>query len=485
MALRSIYPASGNGAVTVSMPNTPRWIPAYPFQQNVGSLNNQDAAAPWTGSWTRWTFPVYASSSRLAMGTWNTVPNINVGETFAGSAAPTNIRLNNSIEAALQRASTNLGRFQWQGANNKCVSDGSFRLSEPLAIAVTKDETLAVRYGCDKFDTSVNSQRPNHRTTDRHANLARNVTTDVSAYVGGTSTDTGTGNGMGDPVFLEVTDGTLRAVLIQGSSIGFGGNGWIAANQQNGLPLSASVQGATSGAELTAYQNGTATGQTGMVFSNQSESASNLFQRYKTVGYSASQYRPGRFRQRDAEEQQIGYTDTIISFWVNECSATMSGFNINTALDAFESAARQIIKKNIALDRRTWFFIEGNQTTWTGGGTPWDLGLSDTAYQDGQTPASNGVTNITSYRNQMLARLDAVCKQLGSAWIFDTGKVTQTLNSRGELVWKKGPSGVQPTSSNDGTHPNQANCYAIRDAAVPFFGGRNATTFPAFGLLNP
>lgn len=424
------------------------------------------------------------------MGTFNHAPFVSIGEAPAGNNDYSNIRLTNRIEARIQRSTTNLGAFNWTNGGNDPISDGSFQLSEPLAVSVTKDETLNVRYGIHKFDTTLNSQRPAHRTSLRFGNNTgtRNVTDNMSAFLTGTSVPTyGALDTMGDILYVRVTSTTLRAVRVEGSSIGYGGNGWAAAssNIQNGLPASSAVDGAASAAELTARQDGLLAANTGMVWHNVAESGSNLFQQYAQGWVANDAYRPGRFRARQSEKLAIGYTDVIYSCFVNETASLMSGFNLTNALNAWEESVRNLIRLNQSLNCRTWIFLEGPQTTWTGGGTAWDLALSDAAYRDGQTPSNNAVTSITAYRAALVDRIHTICNELGSAWIFDTAKVTHALNVRGELVWNKGRTNVAATTGNDGTHPAHDHTFAIRDAAIPFFGGRNATSFPAFGLLNP
>lgn len=446
------------------------------------TIANYDAGVSWNGTRHRFTFTAYATGTNIAMGTYNGAPYVANGEALAGNDDNSNIRLYNRIQAAISRSSTNLGSFSWTNGGIDPISDMSFQLSAPLAVSVTKDETLAIRYGIHKFDTTINSQRPIARTTLKHGGGARNVTADVNGYVTGTSTDTGTDDVMGDPVYVRVNSTTLRAVEIEGSSIGFGGNGWSGANIQNSRPASSAVQGATSPAELVCYQDGTLTANTGMVWHNKAESGSSLFDQYNQSSTANDLYRPNRFRARTAEKIAIGYTDCIYSCFVNESAQVAPGYSLANALAAWDSVIRQLIRRNISLSRRTWIFLEGNPTTWTGGGTPWDTSVAAETYQNAQTPTNNALFG-TTYRAALLVRLDSICKELGSAWVFDTGKVTHVANIRGEHVWAKPANALKPT--DDGTHPNHDISYVIRDAVTPFFGGRDATTFPVFGLLNP
>jgi hypothetical protein len=481
---------SGNAAVTVATPARQRIVPATVVQMFNSSVSTHDPSVTWTGGIAQYNVPISVDANAILMATYQSSVVTVAGERIPGGGDASDPKYNQKIQAAIKRSTTNLGSFTWVDAGVDPISDMSFNLSSPLVTAATEGEVLQVNWGCHKADNTLNTLRAYlilNTVTSNGAN--RNVTTDVNAFVTGTSNNATTGiSTNGDPVLLRTTNTTRRFVLIDGSSIATAGSGWVVGNQQNARPLSVNVDGATSGAEIACRQNGIGVGQNGMVWWNCAESGSCIQQRIPT-SYSIVGYRPQGYRVRNAIAQMVDFTDNIVSVWMNEFGNAF-GFNglwVSNDMavhDLFwEEVFTKIIKDNIARNRRTWLMIEGPGTTWTGGGTAWDATLSASAYRNAQTPDKNSLTNPFTARAKCLEVAKRVAQREGSAWVFDTALFTHAHNDRGVYVWDLTDASIQPTA--DGIHPLHNASYRIGNGLGAYFGTRNQTSgFPAFGALN-
>jgi hypothetical protein len=222
------------------------------------------------------------------------------------------------------------------------------------------------------------------------------------------------------------------------------------------------------------------------------EAGTNIFREFQTsvssrVNDANFEHRQNQFAVRHAIENVVGFSDEIWVGWGNEAAIMASGHNATNDLEAMVDVLRQKIERNIARNCRTWIMLGSATSTWTGGGTAWDATLTDAQFRDAQTSNHSGILNQRTFREALLVRLDSLCKELGSAWVFDSCKVTHSLNAAGGLVWNRisDKAGGFVSSTSDGTHFTHLAHEAVGAAFSQHFGSDLATSFPAFGVLNP
>lgn len=487
--------------VVVQMTAKKRWIPVASQIMTNNTVINNTAGGTETGTIHRAKFTPYASFSRLALAICNIGTRTLKGEVLAGDASGNynDIRkAANVIEAATEKNGANAGAFTFRGIADPSMTD-AWVLSAPLSVSLVTSDTFWIRYGIKKFDTTINSQTVVSRSVNRYgtANAQRNtITTSVSSWVTGIGSNPPGNDCHCGVIYGETNDATLNAGLIEGDSIGYGfSNGWWVTSVQGTNPLSNTVDGATSDIEFGLYRVAAPT--SGMVYKNNCEPGSALWEWVPQSSFTLSgnpPLDPGRHTARWRESETIGFTDNFISLWTNEFGNYTSGWNETTWMAGMEEMVRYLIKRNQNLLRRTWFIVDPVQTLWTGGGTFADTSLSESAFLDAQTPAQNTVPtgNVTALHERFVAMLDRVCKELGSAWVYNRAKFYQAKNVRGEYAWKKAPDGsggwfnpVQETSTNL-THPGHRNCVIGGADMANYFPTKNQVTgFPAFGLVNP
>jgi hypothetical protein len=462
---------------------------------------NNSAGGSETGTIHRAKFTPYSSFSRLALAICNVGTQISFGECIAGGASGNynDIRkAANVIEAAAEKNGANGGSFTFRGVIDPSMTD-AWVLSSPLTVSLVTSDTFWVRFGIKKFDATINSQTVISRQVNRYgtANSQRNtITTSVNAWVTGTGTVPPGNDCHCGVLYGETSDATLNAALIEGDSLGYGfPGGWWVTSVQGSNPLSNTVDGAASDIEFGLYRVAGPT--TGVVYKNNSEPGSALWQWVPQTSFTLSgnpTLDPSRHVNRWRESETIGFTDNLISLWTNEFANYTSGWNETSWMAGIEEMARYIIKRNQNLFRRTWFIVDPIQTTWTGGGTYMDTALTEQAFLDAQTPNQNTVPagNVTALHERFVARLDAICKELGSAWVYNRAKFYQAKNVRGEYAFKKAPDGgggwFNPVVETSGiaTHLGHRNCVIGGADMANYLPAKNQTSgFPPFGLVNP
>ena len=500
MSFSERTPGTGALPVTVTMTAKKRWIPAASQVMYNDSIINNTSAGTETGTIHRAKFTPYASFSRLALAMCNVGTRTSIGEVLAGGASGNydDIRkAANKFQASAEKNGANAGAFTWRGITAPCMTD-AWVLSAPLAVSLVTSDTFWVRTGIHKFDTTVNSQTVPSRGLNRYgsANAQRNtITTSVDTWVTGTLT-TSSNDCHSGIIYGEVADATLNAALIEGDSLGYGfAGGWWVTSVQGTNPLSNTVDGATSDIEFALYRVGDSSN--GVVYKNNCEPNSALWQWVPQSSFTLSGnpvLDPGRHTARWRESETIGFTDNFISLWTNEFANFNSSWNETPWMAGMEEMVRYIIKRNQNLLRRTWFVVDPIQTTWTGGGTYCDTTLSDSAFLDAQTPNQNTVPagNVTALHERFVAMLDRVCKELGSAWVYNRARFYQAKNVRGEYAFKKAPDGVggffSPVFETSGilTHPGHRNVVICGADMMSYFPTKNKVSgWPPFGLLNP
>jgi hypothetical protein len=499
-----IYPSStssssNGGPKVVQMDSRKRWVPACSQILPNGTIINNDPSAPWTGTIHRGKVPVYANFSKIVLGISNVGTMNNIGESLAGAADSSDIRIAaNRVQANLEVNGVNLGAFSWFGNIDPTMTD-AFKLSFPISATVSSIDNVWVRLGVHKFDTTINSQVVANRIASRLGITVcqRNVTTNVAADVANTNPVGGNDCFIGYP-FGETADPNLNSALIRGDSLAYGGTGWWINGVQGANPLSNTMDGSMSDIEIALYRRSNPA--QGVVYFNISEPASAMWVQVnqgKNIVGTGNGFEPSRYSARYAIDK-LGFTDDFVSFWTNEFGYASGGFNEANWKVGMEEIARKIILQNHVYLRRTWFVVDPVQTQWTGGGTTGDLGLSPTAYLDAQTPVFNGIPvgGPTALHEWFVEMLDGVCNELGSAWVYNRAKFYQQKNTRGELAWKKISDGVGgwfaptggngPSYANDFTHPGHAAAVSCATDMEQYFPTRTQTSgFPALGLLNP
>jgi hypothetical protein len=499
----SITDAAGNRltapvgtAVTVATPASPRWVPAFPQLLGNNTVSNFDPGVSWSGAFFHTNVPICLDTTATAIIVWNSCTGVSIGESAAGASAPSDWKQQNRVIASVMVGGANQGRYAFTNAATTIMMDSLPRLSKRKALTLTTSSNVILRFGGYKFDTSMNFQVPSNILANRKVRLAgSNVTTDVPGEVDGTGNIGGSANNGYCPYFLlETTSTTFRSWIIKGSSIAYGGGGWWVTGVQGSYPQSTAMAGAASAIEIGLFRRAdAANGMTSSV--NLSEPGASMFRWTPQSALPAIKpdldYYAGRF----AFEQLVGATDVAISDGVNAYSAASSGFDLTNYIAAMSQMLETEIKKNQALNRRTWFCLECLQTT----SSNWSVAQTDAQFRNAQTPALNGIgSGATANRAALKTALAAVCARLGSAWLIDManipvqpdGTTAQSLNSSGQLVYNKvydGTTYYTPTGytgAEDGTHPGHALAVIMGDYLATLFGTKNQTTFPAPGALN-
>lgn len=487
----------GTPAVTVTIPATPRWIPSFPQLIGNNTVNNFDAGASWNGAFMHTNTPICIDTTAMAVIVWNAGTGVNIGESSSGSATPNDWKYQNKVKVAVMVGGANQGRFSFTGnAGTTVMMDSLPRLSNRKAVTVTTGSTVIIRFAGDKFDTSINTQVPSNILANRKVRLAgSNVTADTTAAVDGTGDIGGSANnGYCPTVLLETTSTTFRSWIIKGSSIAYGGTGWWVTGVQGAYPLSTTMAGAQSAIEIALYRR--ADSANGMTSSfNMAEPGASMFRWIPQSAIASIKPNLDYYSGRFAFEQLVGATDVAVSDGVNAYAAAASGFNLTTYISAMSQMLEAEIKKNQAMNRRTWFLLECLATT----SSNWSVALTDAQFRDAQTPTNNAVgSGATANRAALKTALAEVCARLGSAWLIDMANIpvqpggitAQSLNTSGWLVWNKvydGTTYYTPTGytgAEDGTHPGHAMAVTMGDYIATLIGTVNQTSFAAPGALN-
>lgn len=489
-----INPAISGAYTTVSTPSTPRWIPAFPQLIGNNTISNFDASVTWNGAYMHTNVPICTNASAMAVVVWNSGTGVNIGETAAGSSAPSDWKQQNRVMTSVMVGGTNQGRFGFTNGSTTIMMDSLPRLSQRKTVSVTTGSAVILRFAGYKFDTTKNTEVPSNILANRKVRLAgTNVTTDPSAEVDGTGNVAGSANnGYCPTVLLETTSNTFRSWILKGSSIMYGGTGWWSIGVQGSYPLSTTMQGAHSAFEIALYRRADAAN--GMTSSfNMAEPGASMFRWRSQSAISSIKPNLDYYAGRFAMEQILGATDVAISDGVNAYSAASSGFNLTSYINAMVEMLTAEIKQNQAMNRRTWFCLECLATT----STNWSVAQTDAQYRDAQTPLLNGLgSGATANRAALKAALSAVCAQLGSAWLIDManipvqpgGLTAQSLNSSGFLVSNRvSPDGIVfygATNADDGTHDSHSRAVTMGDYVATLIGTYNQTSFPPPGALN-
>lgn len=494
MALRQItnnFPR----AATVSWGSRPRWIVPTPHRMRNSSGVSGTVSASFDSTATRYGFTAPYATSRVKL--LATVAAIGTG---VGERGPLNGDWNERRQGVPFRAGIAIGtgtgtafQFTSTGTNGRVLVGRSLEISSNLSLSVSEGDQVWIRgawYRPTEFaDNSIAWRLPLNRVIQLHDQVERNVATTGDTWITSNSS-TNSNSTSGEFILFETTNPLVRCVKIKGSSSSVAGNGWgvesgqEASTHPNGF-VSKSCNSAHVAAEYACFLGG-------MQWFGLGEAGTNIFREFQTnvstrVTDANFEQRQNQFAVRHAIENVVGFSDEIWVGWGNEAAIMASGHNATNDLEAMVDVLRQKIERNIARNCRTWIMLGSATTTWTGGGTSWDASLTDAQFRDAQTTNHNGILNQRTFREALLARLDSLCKELGSAWVFDSCKVTHSLNAAGGLVWNRisDKAGGFVSSTSDGTHFTHLAHELVGAAFYEFFGDDLATSFPAWGVLNP
>lgn len=473
--------------------NDNAWVDAT--NQNKGGISRTVAPAKFA-----------ASALRVIFGNW--YHQVSFGEQYPDI---TNESTPSTPEGMY--LSGNMCSFEHGGANRGLFTVGALdgttrpffdrtpRLSAAITRAIAAGDSVAIRHSVQDFRADQFVVFPLTRQSARFHNPGAGFSTDYQVIVNdtnqsitGTGTVTGTGNSCSCPIVLGVpTNVNQRSIITIGSSISVGDN-WTALQGY----ASNAYEGAGSAFDFAAVA-------AGIPYINMGSSGDAVLDYFSVPSRQLSVF-PQRFSFRRQVIEIVRPTDMFWSFGVNEINRVSSGFNVEQAVAVFREMALRVALIAYSVGARLWAFQEPLQTTWTGGGTAWDVNLSETAFMAGQTPALDGIaagynyqglTGLSAFRKRVFDEIALEFARLASighagAYICDpwvgNGRV-QKVRGDGRLAYIQQNNAAlstveQPTRNGDGTHPFMAATWNTSQLIASVIGTPLQTSgFPASGAL--
>jgi len=500
-------PTNGVGqTVSVSVPSitsgTKRLIPAFNQTLVEGSVLNHTAASNYGAKHSLQATATAAYSSVVLA---HSITGLKVN---AGEVNPNNVDYASPLEipnvtSYLVVGASNQGAFTNLRGGTDQPLDSGLQFYTRKAYSGSSGDTIKILTGLIRASGSTKNGECNPcRLGNQFANCSSDVVAvvgDMTTFLTGTSIVAGANGSYPGFVFLETTSET-NAWIIEGNSLDYGGTGWWVTAVQDATRLSRDYDGACSTMQWALTRPGDSANA--IPWFGMAESGATIFHQYRQTvlnnlgGGGTNYYDPQRFQLRAGIRKSIQASNRSYGLGINERAAASSGFVLVDYINALEQCVRQVIAEDRLYGRRTWLRLDPLQTTWTGGGTAWDLTLSESAFRDAQTPTYN--TLIAGGADAILdaerAMLNRVCAELGAWWI-DCTRLWQTKNTRGESVWNKvsdgvggwlAPTGTTASATNDGTHPAHKNCVVGGATISALLPSKTQTTgFRAFGCLNP
>lgn len=491
---------SGEPTEGVSWGKKARWIVPTPHRLRMVTVAGGTNSPQFEATATRYGFIAPYSTKRVMLGVTTAQLSVALGEVDLLPQKLDDSAKAREFTAGFAVGAKNGTPFRFGGMSSDTIASvgPTWITSRPLTAKVGKGEECWVRGAWFKpigrVDVNANWVLPMNRWSGLYDRVERNVTPSARQWVTGNGKVNQNGTDAGFILF-ETTDPTIRCVKITGSSSGVAGMGWgMGADQdrastQPGGFLSKEANSAQVGIEYACWKGD-------MQWFAIAEAGSHLFREYETTLAHRKQdpnwqVKKRQYAVRRGIESSIGFTDDVWTGFTNEYSVTVPNFSFEKDVEAWIEAFRKKIEFNRARNCRTWLILGSTQSFWRKAGKRYDASLDEKTFRDSQESVFPQISEV-KFRQAILDRLDKLCKELGSAWVFDSCKVTHGLNSKGQLVWARCPSPkggfINPIAEKDGdrgTHFSHINHQRVGEEFAKYFGEDGQTKFPPFGLLNP
>ncbi len=501
LAGKSGLPGLSNSAPKeVTWGDKARWILPTPHRMTMTNIAGGPTLPQFEAAATRYGFDSPYSTTRAALGVTTSLLTVHLGEVDVLPEIKNEWERSREFSGSIavgQRAGT---AFRFGGMDSDLIATVGprWKMSRPLNFDVKKGDLVWIRGAwfkpIDRPDQKASWLHPMNRWIGLYSRVERNVTPSAKQWILSSGSQVANATDAGF-VFFETKDPKIRCIKLTGSSHSVAGKGWgyeadqEKATTQPGGFLSKNANSAQVAAEYACWLGK-------MQWFAMAQSGSHLFTEFDgRIGRRKSdtnwEVKPKRYGTRRSIEATIGFTDDIWTGWTNEYAMTAPGFSPESDVEAWVQAFRAKIKANIDRNCRTWIIMGPVQTFWRKPGQVYNAKLSEKEFRDAQAMTVPQVNEL-AFRKAVLKRLDALCKEMGSAWVYDACLLTHGLNSKGELVWARCPSPkggyVMPTALGDGdrgTHYSHINHQRVGAEFAKFFGKDGQTKFPPFGLLNP
>ncbi len=491
---------TGSGPANVNWGSKARWIIPTPHRMTMTNIAGGPTLPQFEAAATRYGFDAPYSTNRAILGVTTSLLNTHLGEVDVLPELKHEWERSREFSGSIAVGKNPGTAFRFGGMDSDLIATVGPRwtLSRPLNFQVKKGDEVWMRGAwykpIDRPDQNAGWLHPMNRWIGLYSRVERNVAASAKQWILSNGSQVANPSDAGY-VFFETKDPSIRCVKLTGSSHSVAGKGWGYAGDQDkdqtqpGGFLTKNANSAQVAAEYACWLGK-------MQWFAMAQSGSHIFTEFdgrigRRKGDSNWEVKPKRYGTRRAIEATIGFTDDIWTGWTNEFAMTAPGLDLDSDVEAWAQAFRAKIQENIKRNCRTWIVLGPVQTFWRRSGSVYNPKLSEKEFRDSQALTVPQVPEV-AFRKAILKRLDRLCKELGSAWVFDACLITHGLNSKGELVWARCPSPkggfVIPTNYKDGergTHYSHLNHQRVGSAFAKYFGKDGQTKFPPFGLLNP